>query len=77
MLILNKIYFKNGQVLPYTKCLIACGTQNLNPFSRYDNVFNVDSIKAHSKAHDKILKSNTIVVYGSSFEAYELASSVK
>lgn len=71
------ISFGDGSKLKFSKCLLSCGSEKLKEFEEYENVFQLNSIKDHAKIHNSVKDSKRVVIYGSNFEAYELASSVK
>jgi hypothetical protein len=74
----KQLVFRDGKALSFSKCLIACGSSKIKTFgSDYENVFELDSIQTHAKVHNAIKNAKTVVVYGSTFESYELVSSVR
>lgn len=57
--------------------LIAWGSNKKRLAGEYSNCFYLDDRQAHAKCHNQILKAKTIVVMGSTFEAYQVAASVR
>ncbi|CAI2387138.1 unnamed protein product [Moneuplotes crassus] len=74
----NKLLsFDDGSTLKFSKCLLACGSHKLKEFEQYENVYSLENIKDHAKIHNAVKKAKIVVIYGSNFETYELASSVR
>lgn len=74
----KQIIFRDGLALSYSKCLIACGSSKIKNFGvDFENVFELDTVQTHAKVHNAIKNAKTVVIYGSTFESYEVASSVK
>ena len=73
----KKILFRDGTELEYTKCLIAWGSRKENTFDNYENAFTLNSVYDHAKIYNHIKTAKTIVIYGNTFETYELASSAR
>ena len=61
--------------MEYRKLLIASGL--LVPSLEYENVVSVTDQFSHAELHNKSLKAEDIVLLGSSFEIYQLASAIR
>ncbi len=49
----------------------------MKEFSQYSNVYSLENINDHAKIHNAIREAKNVIIYGSDFEAYELATSVR
>jgi len=63
--------------IPFDKLLVAWGSFKKRLNKDYSNVFYLEDRYAHAKCHNDILKANKIVVFGSTMDAYQVASSMR
>jgi len=72
------ILFKDGSSEKYSKLLIASGAERQKTkMDDFENVYSLNSVHDHAKIYNAVKNAKSVMVYGSSFEAYELTSSIK
>lgn len=71
------ISFSKTERIPYDKLLIAWGSQKKRLNKEYTNVYYLEDRFAHARAHNEIIKAKTVVIMGSTVEAYKTACSVR
>ena len=61
--------------------LIAWGSQKnklgISEEKKYSNIYYIEDRHSHAKVHNEILKAKSIVVMGGTFEAFQIASSIR
>ena len=60
---------KKGTQIPYDKIMFASGYVKGKMPKNYSNVITIEDYDSHAWAHNMILRSDNIVVFGDGFEA--------
>lgn len=63
--------------IDYDKCLFAVGANKKRLSKEYSNAYYLEDRHAHAKCHNAVIKANSILVMGHTFEAYQIASSTR
>lgn len=63
--------------MTFDKVLVAWGAQKKRLGKEYSNVYYLEDRHSHARAHNEILKAKTILVMGGTFEAYQVAASIR
>lgn len=75
----RKILKMKGHKAPieFDKLLVAWGAGKKRLAKEYSNVHYLEDRYTHARAHNEILKAKSILVLGSTFEAYQTAASIR
>ena len=70
------VYTKDNKKIPFEAILFAGSSTKVSP-SNYVNVHCLNDYESHANAHNNVIKSNHVAVLGSTFEAFQIASSIR
>ena len=63
--------------IEFDKLLIAWGSYKKRLGKEYSNVFYLEDRHSHARCHNELLKAKCIMIMGGTFEAYQIASSIR